>query len=141
MEHTIYDGAIHTDERGTIKFFNSLDMAEIVRMYEICPASTELIRAWQGHQFEKKWFYCNEGSFNINLVKVADFKASSPLLVPQKIVLESSKPCFLALPGGYATGIRSLEKNSKITVFSNYSLEDSKNDDYRFPVEHWTFIN
>ncbi|WP_405381783.1 hypothetical protein [Maribacter sp. LLG6340-A2] len=141
MAHTIFEGATHADERGTIKFFNTLDMTEIVRMYEISPSSTHLIRAWQGHQFEKKWFYCNEGSFNINIIKVPNFKEPSTLLLPQKIILKSTEPCCLALPGGYATGIKALEENSKITVFSNYSLENSKNDDYRFPVEHWKFID
>ena len=141
MAHFIYEGLKHTDERGTVKFFNSLNMAEIVRMYEISPSSTNLVRAWQGHQFEKKWFYCSEGSFIINILKIDDFINPSPLLVPEKIVLDSSKPSFLELPGGYATGIKATAENSKLTVFSDYSLDESKNDDYRFSDNKWAFIN
>ena len=100
-----------------------------------------MVRAWQGHQFEKKWFYCSEGSFIINILKIDDFINPSPLLVPEKIVLDSSKPSFLELPGGYATGIKATAENSKLTVFSDYSLDESKNDDYRFSDNKWAFIN
>ncbi|APQ18501.1 hypothetical protein [Maribacter hydrothermalis] len=140
MAYTIYEGLKHTDERGSIKFFNTLNMKEIVRMYEINPASTSLVRAWQGHKFEKKWFYCSEGSFVINLLKIDDFNNPSSLLVPEKIVLDSSNPVVLEISGGYATGIQAINKNSKLMVYSDFSLDQSKNDDYRFPVDQWDFI-
>ena len=63
------------DERGALRFFNDFDMGKVVRFYEIAPANTEIIRAWQGHQHEKKWFYCLAGSFVINLV---DFGGATP---------------------------------------------------------------
>lgn len=140
MAYTIYEGLKHTDERGTVKFFNTLNMKEIVRMYEINPASTSQVRAWQGHKFEKKWFYCSEGSFVINLLKIDDFNNPSSLLVPEKIVLDSSNPTVIEITGGYATGIQSIKENSKLMVYSDFSLDQSKNDDYRFPVDQWAFI-
>ncbi|WP_273568687.1 hypothetical protein [Maribacter halichondriae] len=48
-----FEGSSHMDERGKLKFFNTFDMKEIVRMYEITPRSVDVIRAWQGHKEEK----------------------------------------------------------------------------------------
>ena len=125
------------DERGALRFFNDFDMGKVVRFYEIAPANTEIIRAWQGHQHEKKWFYCLAGSFVINLVKVDDFDGPSRELVPQKMILKSTEPDILAIPKGYATGIRAMEESSRLQVFSDFSLDASKEDDHRFPLDMW----
>ena len=88
----------------------------------------------------KNWFYCSEGIFIINLLKIDDFNNPSSLLVPEKIVLDSSNPVVLEISGGYATGIQAIKENSKLMVYSDFSLDQSKNDDYRFPVDQWDFI-
>ncbi|MEP3209497.1 MAG: sugar epimerase [Maribacter sp.] len=113
-------------------------MNEIVRMYEILPSDTTTIRGWQGHKKEKKWFYCNSGSFIMNLIPVDNFDAPSKSLHPQKYVLEAHNPSVLEISGGYASGFKAQEENSKLIVFSNLSLEESKSDDFRFPVDYWS---
>jgi len=135
--HHLIQGASFRDERGDLNFFNTFDMSDIVRMYEISPSETSTIRGWQGHKKEKKWFYCNSGSFIVNLVQVDDFDAPSKTIRPEQFVLESKKPSILEISGGYATGFKAQEEHSKLLVFSNFSLEESKNDDFRFPVEYW----
>jgi dTDP-4-dehydrorhamnose 3,5-epimerase len=139
MAYTIYEGLKHTDARGYVNSYNSLNLAEIVRMYEISPISTELIRGWQGHQHEKKWFHCSSGSFILNLIAIDNFESPTADLTPIKFILESEKPKVLEISGGYVTGIKANEKNSTLTVFSNYSLDASKNDDFRFPIDLWSF--
>ena len=137
VSHTLLKGANFADERGVINFFNTFNMGEIVRMYEIAPNNINTIRAWQGHKHEKKWFYCHTGSFVVNIVMVDDFENPSLLLKPKRIVLEAKNLTILELSGGYATGIKGTEENSVLQVFSNFSLEASKNDDFRYAIENW----
>ena len=136
--HKLIQGSNFYDERGGLRFFNNFNMTEIVRMYEILPGDTHTIRAWQCHQREKKWFYCHAGSFIMNLIQIDDFEAPSKDVVPKRIELRSETPSVLEISGGYATGFKAQEENSRLIVFSNFSLEESKNDDFRFPVDHWS---
>ncbi len=130
-------GSRFSDKRGELNFFNAFDMGEIVRLYEIAPNDTDTVRAWQGHKNEKKWFYCNSGAFIVNLIKLDDFENPSKTLVPDKFILEAENPSILEISGGYATGFKAGKVNSKLLVFSNFSLEESKQDDYRFSEDTW----
>lgn len=130
-------GSSFSDVRGALNFFNTFDMTKIVRMYEISPSDTYTIRGWQAHKEEKKWFYCNSGSFILNLVKIDNFESPSETIAPKRFVLEAKNPAVLEISGGYATAFKAQEDNSKLIVFSNFSLEASKNDDFRFSVETW----
>lgn len=125
------------DERGKLRFINAFDMSEIVRFYEIIPENQQIIRAWQGHKREKKWFYCLSGSFIINIVEIDNFGNPSDDLVPYRIKLNSLSPEILAIPKGFATGIRATSENARLQVFSNFVLNESKNDDFRYPLEKW----
>lgn len=136
--HHLIQGANFSDERGGLNFFSDFDMSQIVRMYEISPNDTHTIRGWQAHREEKKWFYCNSGCFVMNLIKVDNFDSPSKTIIPERFILEACNPSVLEISGGYATGFKAQEDNSKLIVFSNFSLEESKNDDFRFPVEMWS---
>lgn len=136
--HSLIQGDLHEDMRGKISFFNTLDLSKIKRMYLIEPVNEDIIRAWQGHKVEKKWFYCIQGSFIINLVKVIDFEHPNTHAVIIKNIIKASTPTVLYVEGGYASGIRSTAPNSKLLVFSDLSTKASKNDDYRFDLNLWT---
>lgn len=135
----LIEGAKFADNRGNLSFFNAFDMNDVVRFYEIAPNDTVTVRAWQGHKKEKKWFYCNSGAFTINLIELHNFESPSPNIQPERIVLNAKKPTVLEISGGYANGFKAMEEGSKLLVFSNFSLEESKADDYRYPVDKWTF--
>lgn len=130
-------GSSHVDERGELKFFNDLDMSEIVRFYEIAPSSIGVIRAWQAHKEEKKWLYCLSGSFVVNLIKIDDFERPTNTFEIQRFELSEHDPKVLAVPGWCANGFRAKISGSKLMVFSNLSVEESKKDDYRFPEDQW----
>jgi len=106
-------------------------------MYIIDPASRNVVRAWQAHKKECKWFTCLQGSFEVKLVKVDDFDSpdlnSSHLCFP----ITAANPQSLFIPGGYANGFRALEERSKLLVFSNFTLEESLQDDFRFGENYW----
>jgi dTDP-4-dehydrorhamnose 3,5-epimerase len=125
------------DERGGLRFFNGFDMREVVRLYQISPASPDILRAWQGHKREKKWFYCISGSFVVYLVKIDNFESPSAGLLPEKISLSADDPAVLEVPGGYASGIKSMQMGSELMVFSNFGLEASQVDDFRYTDDYW----
>ncbi|WP_394749402.1 cupin domain-containing protein [Spongiimicrobium salis] len=133
----ILEGKNHIDDRGVLRFFNNFAMDKIVRFYEIAPSSTEIVRAWQGHKKESKWFYCTQGSFKIQLIKVDDFDRPSEDLQPEIFTLTDRIAGVLHVPGGYASGFKAIEENSKMMVYSDMNLVDSSNDDFRFPMDKW----
>jgi len=116
-------GNIHIDGRGTVRFVNDFDMTRVVRMYCIEP-KLGVIRAWQGHKKETKWFYVTNGSF---IVKTINMETGSR----KEYKMNASESNVLEVPGGHYNGFEAVEEGSVLMVFSNFNLEDSKNDDYR----------
>ncbi|WP_298505729.1 hypothetical protein [uncultured Maribacter sp.] len=133
MKITNIQGDAHNDERGKLVFFNEFSMEPIKRFYEINPSNTTSIRAWQGHLLETKWFYCSAGSFVIHLIALDKEGNLRPDLLIERFVLSSANPQILKTPGGYASGFKAIDENSKLLVFSDVTLSESMGDDYRFP--------
>lgn len=136
---TLLKGNIHTDHRGTIRFVNDFQFEGIKRFYSIMHPDTEIIRAWQGHKLESKFFYVVNGSFQINWIEVDDWENPSKDLLVNRYSLSNLKSEILIIPPGCVNGFRALEPHSTLMVFSDMLLEDSKNDDFRFPVDYWEF--
>ena len=48
---------------------------------EVTSATThfdiEVVRAWQGHTIESRWFHCVNGSFNVKLVEIDNWENPS----------------------------------------------------------------
>ena len=124
----LFTGNTHTDLRGTVRFVNDFDMTQVVRMYCIEP-KVGVIRAWQGHKHETKWFYAVKGSF---LVKTINMNLKEKMEY-QLIDLE---PKVLEISGGHYNGFVSLEEGSVLMVFSDFELVDSKRDDFRESLEN-----
>jgi dTDP-4-dehydrorhamnose 3,5-epimerase-like enzyme len=121
-------GNIHFDERGKMRFVNDFDMSAVVRMYCIEP-NLGVVRAWQGHKVERKWFYAVKGRFLVKTVEMGSLN---------KVVFEltSTESKVLQIEGGCFNGFEALEEGSVLMVFSDFSVEDSKNDDYRETIEN-----
>ncbi len=134
---SLIHGTLHEDQRGKLSFFKTFDLTQIKRMYQIEPANEGIIRAWQGHKVEKKWFYCLQGSFIINIVKVTNFEHPTFDAIISQNIITARTPTVLYVEGGYASGIKATAPNSKVLVFSNLSVEASNNDDYRFDADFW----
>ncbi len=99
--------------------------------------NTDTVRAWQGHRKEEKWFYVVEGAFKIVLVEPDNWENPSNELTTEEFVLKSSRNQVLHVPGNFANGFRALEPESKIMVFSSFTVDESLNDDYRFDKNNW----
>ena len=137
IEPLIIEGGMVTDVRGRLAFVNDFDMKLVRRFYFIYHSTTDIIRAWQGHRIEKKWFYCVDGVFEVKLVKVDDWVSPSENLPCLTFILDAQKSNVLYIPNGFANGFRALRKDSRLLVFSDKKLEESLNDDYRFNEKLW----
>lgn len=130
------------DQRGVLNAWAAFDLKSIVRMYAIEPANTNIIRAWQGHFKERKWFYAASGSFEVQTIPI-DPSGKPDTDQRYKWMLNAADSLVLAIPGGYLNGFKSLEGSSRLLVFSDFDLEVSKADDIRFSLEEipWTDSN
>lgn len=133
----IIKGGSFSDERGSLRFVNDFHFHDVKRFYIIKHPDTSFIRAWQGHQFEKKYFYPVTGSFLVAWVKIDDFRNPSKNLIPEFHIISASSSEIISIPKGYANGLKAMEPNSEILIFSNMSLEESLDENIRFPADWW----
>jgi dTDP-4-dehydrorhamnose 3,5-epimerase len=133
----IIKGDFFIDHRGIMRFVNDFKCEGVRRFYFIKHPDVSFVRAWQGHQFERKWFYPITGSFVIAWVKIDDFENPSLGLVPEHHIIEAGKSELVSIPAGYANGIKALEPNSELMIFSDMELEQSVNEKIRYNPEWW----
>lgn len=124
------------DCRGKVLFNNELNLYEVKRMYVLENKDINIIRAWQAHKVEKRWFVAVEGQFEIKLVKIDNFDNPSIDLRVQAFQINSDTMDCLEIQAGYATSIRSLSNPAKLVVFSNY-LFGEVDDFYKFDLKTW----
>lgn len=127
--NSLYSGDIFRDNRGELIAFNSFDMSRVSRMYMIQPYP-EIIRAWQGHRKETKWFFVVKGSFEIRFIAAND---ADHVLLEQsgRYILAEQDYKVLEIPGENLNGFRALQPGSCLQVFSEFDLVKSKEDDFR----------
>lgn len=130
-------GGSYSDNRGIINFANDFTLDNIKRYYTIEHKNTNIVRAWQGHEIESKYFFVLRGIFVIAWVKIDDFEDPSDNLKAEFKILKGNKPGVLFIPPGYANGLRALEPNSLIGVFSDLEVEKSINEKRRYDYFKW----
>lgn len=135
----LISGGKFKDNRGSISFVNDFKFEDVKRFYIIEHQDTSVIRAWQGHKAEKKYFYVVNGSFIIKAIKPDNWENPSKELVAEKFILNENESNILCLPQGFINGFKVLEENSKLMVFSNMENEESADDLIRFPLDYWKF--
>jgi dTDP-4-dehydrorhamnose 3,5-epimerase-like enzyme len=131
-------GGNYKDNRGQLEFFNEFDMSPIKRVYFTTHFTTDVIRAWQGHTIESRWFLCVTGSFLIKLVAIDDWENPSNDLKVHEYILSTHNQEILYIPSGFANGFKALEEHSKLMVLSDYSLNEIENDQVRFDQNKWS---
>ncbi len=137
MKATLIQGNTHADERGTLLFFNDFDMSAVKRFYTIEHPSTDTVRAWQGHKIETKWFHILQGSFSVILIKPDHWDNPSPKQVIEQFRIKQEDNLVLKIPGGYINGFKAMVPNSKLMVFADATIVESKQDDFRFDKTLW----
>lgn len=134
---TIIKGETFTDNRGSMRFVNDFHIKDVKRFYFIKHPTINVVRAWQGQQVEKKYFYPISGSFVVAWVKIDDFYNPSKYLKAEYHILSATDSEIISVPKGYANGLKALEPNSEIMVLSDMHLEESVNEKIRFPAGWW----
>jgi len=137
---SLIKGSSFTDSRGTLYYNNTFDSSAIKRIYIIQNSSVNVIRGWQGHKVEQRWFSALQGEFEIHLIKVDNWETPSKDLQSIKYNLSSDKMNVLHVPPGYVSSIRSKESASKLLAMSNYGIEEIK-DEYRYENEYFKLTN
>lgn len=133
----IIEGGNYTDLRGQLEFFNKFNMSSIKRMYFTTHCDTKVIRAWQGHIVESRWFRCVNGGFNVKLVEIDNWENPSNDLKVLEYELTAEKQEILYIPNGYVNGFKALKEDSKLMIMSNYGFNEIENDQIRFDQNKW----
>ena len=136
-EISILTGGQHFDERGKLSFFNDFDMTPVKRFYIIEPVDSKVLRTWQRHKIEQKWFFAIEGSFMVVILKPDSWGKPSESLELKEFILIAGAMQVLHIPGGWVNGFRAVENNSKLMIFSDFSIGDAVKDDFRFDKRLW----
>jgi dTDP-4-dehydrorhamnose 3,5-epimerase-like enzyme len=132
----IISGNSHTDTRGTLFYNNDFDASEIKRVYVIENVTTDIIRAWQGHKIEQRWFSSIKGSFKIGLIKIDNWENPSKDLEMHLFKVNADTLEVLHVPQGYVSSIQSLQEGSKLLVMADYLLGEIK-DEYRYDMDYF----
>jgi dTDP-4-dehydrorhamnose 3,5-epimerase-like enzyme len=130
-------GGNFIDERGSMSFVNDFDIGTAKRFYTITHISKEIVRAWQGHEFEQKYFFPLQGKFLIAWVQIDNFANPSENLSPNFAILDAKDTALLHIPNGYANGLKALTQEAQIGVFSDFDLEKSVLEKHRYDPDLW----
>lgn len=133
----LIEGGLAVDERGRVTFANNFSFDSIKRFYLVENLPLKPVRAFHGHMKEAKYALVISGSALLAVVALDNVKEPAKTNEIHRFVLSANKPSILYIPPGYANGFRTLEPGTKIIFFSTATLEESKNDDFRFPEDYW----
>ena len=133
----LIEGGLFTDHRGEMCFVNDFKVDETIRFYTIKHPDISVIRAWQGHQFEQKYFFPLSGSFLIAWVTIDDFENPSNDLQANYTILNANSPAVLHIPNGHANGLKALTANAMVGVFSDFDLQESIREKHRYAPDKW----
>ena len=133
----IVSGGVFNDDRGDLFHVNDFIMDDVRRFYIIHQDDMSVVRAWHAHKHERKYFYVAQGAFLLAFVKIDNWPNPSPSLQAEKFLLSEKESNVICVPEGYANGVKALEPNSKLVVFSNKTLADAADDSWRYDKNLW----
>lgn len=131
-------GKLVTDDRGSVGFVNDFVLRSIVqRCYWIRNHQAGFVRAWHGHKYESKYVTVLTGTAMIAAVQIDNWITPSPDAPIVRYTLSGHLPQVLHIPAGYANGIKTLTSDALVMVFSTATVDESTEDDIRFPSRLW----
>jgi dTDP-4-dehydrorhamnose 3,5-epimerase len=130
-------GNLSIDDRGEVGFVNEFDLAGVKRFYSVANHHRGFVRAWHGHKHEAKYVTVVQGAALVGVVAVTDWRNPARDAPVFRCVLSAHQPAILFIPPSHCNGFMSLTPEAKLIFFSTATLEESRNDDYRFPARYW----
>jgi len=138
----LINGGVASDDRGFLMFSNDFDPVKegIRRVYIINNINDKVVRAFHGHLEESKYIMVLKGTVKFVLTEMMQQETPVPGKFDYALDsgdsteynLSDKVPRILKVPAGWANGMKSLTNDSVIIVFSNRTLDESKDDDIRF---------
>lgn len=136
-EVTLIEGALSVDDRGEVVFCNGFDMKAVRRFYRVSNHKPGFIRAWHAHKKETKFVLALSGSAVVAAVKIDNWDSPDKKSAVHRYVLSKKKPAIMVIPAGYANGFMTLSAGTELMFFSDRTLEETKEDDYRYDAYYW----
>ena len=130
-------GGRFVDDRGFLKALVFPEGFIPKRLYSVNNWRANFIRAWHGHKFESKLIYMSKGAGIVAAVLMNDTSKPNKSAQIFRFSIDSESHTAIFIPAGYANGLMSLTSDAEFTVLSSASLDESKNDDFRFPYDYW----
>lgn len=139
MAPTIVEGKRFVDTRGYLSFINDLDLTKYKRFYTVENHRQGFIRAWHGHKKESKAVVCLRGAAKIAIINMEESEGIScyERPIPTTFIIDASNPKAVIIPAGYANGAMNLTSDCIIMYYSDVTIEEAKDDDFRFDWQHW----
>lgn len=134
---TLIEGGVAKDLRGQVSFINDFNLENVKRFYMVENSQVGLIRAWHAHRHEAKYAMVLKGEAIVAAVAVDNFEKPSKNAQVHRYLMNAQTPSVLYIPAGYANGFISLSPDAQIIFYSTQTVEESKNDDYRFDPRYW----
>ena len=131
-----FERGFSEDHRGSVEFYNNIDLSYFKRFYMVSNPKEGTVRAWHGHKNEGKLIKVTKGNFLVGAVKIDNWDSPGKDL-PVELFEINTETGLLYIPPGYANGAMNLVPESSIVYFSTSNLEESIKDDYRFDSKLW----
>ena len=136
-EPKLLEGGLNVDDRGETLFVNGFDFKGVKRFYAVSNHRVEFVRAWHAHKKAAKYVYVMKGVALVGAVAIDNWNTPSKDAKVYRYVLSAHKPSVLYIPPGYANGAMTLTEDAQIIYFATDTLEETKNDDYRYDARYW----
>ncbi len=133
----LIEAGISVDDRGKLMYANDFDFNDVKRFYMVSNHSSGFVRAWHAHKKEAKYVLVLSGAAVVGAVEIDDWEKPSKQTLVSRYVLSSEKPSLLYIPAGFANGFMTLTSDTRVMFFSTSNIEESKNDDWRYPARYW----
>ena len=133
----VIEGGLGVDDRGEVGFVNGFNFEKVKRFYWVSNHKSGFIRAWHAHKREAKYVTVIQGAALIGAVEIDDWNKPSKDSKVWRYTFSANKPSVLYIPAGYANGFMSLTAETKLLFFSTSSLEEAKDDDFRYDAHYW----
>lgn len=133
----IIDGGLSIDDRGQVTFANDFNFKDVKRFYMVRNHKTGFVRAWHAHKKEAKYVLVTEGAALVGIVPIKNWKKPAKNATIERFILSAKTPKLLYIPPGYANGFMSLSPDTQLIFYSTSTLDESKNDDFRYPSRYW----
>tara|TARA_B100000953_G_C17756669_1_gene337575 strand:+ start:42 stop:500 length:459 start_codon:yes stop_codon:yes gene_type:complete len=131
-----FERGFSEDHRGSVEFYNNIDLSYFKRFYMVSNPKEGTVRAWHGHKYEGKLIKVTKGNFLVGAVKIDNWDSPGKDL-PVELFEINTEAGLLYIPPGYANGAMNFAPDSCIMYFSTAHLDDSIEDDYRFDSKFW----